>query len=66
MSTKGMRLHSITVNEKLKIVKEAEETSNHSVARLVWYFLFIYFCVLILGVRSLFEGEGYSSAYGNN
>ena len=32
MSTKGMRLHSFTVNEKLKFVEEAEETSNRSAA----------------------------------
>ena len=42
VSTKGMRLRSFAVNEKLKIVKEAEETSNCFTARLVWYFLFIY------------------------
>ena len=33
MSTKGTRLRSFTVNEKIKIVKEAEETSNRSAAR---------------------------------
>ena len=50
MSTKGMRLRSFTVNEKLKIVKEAEETSNCSMARLVRYFLFI-FCADFGGAR---------------
>ena len=42
ISTKGMRLRSFTVNEKLEIVKEAEKTSNRSVAHLLLYFLFIY------------------------
>ena len=56
MSMKGMRLRSFTVNEKLKTVKEAEETSNSSVAHLVWNFLFF---VLILGVCSLFKDAGY-------
>ena len=44
MSTKGMKLRSFTVNGKLKIVKEAEETSNRSAVCIVRYFLFIYFC----------------------
>ena len=32
LSTKGMRLRSFTANEKLKIIKEAEETGNISTA----------------------------------
>ena len=43
MFMKGIRLRSFTMNEKLKIVKEAEETSNRFAAHLVRYFLFVYF-----------------------